>query len=361
MLFLFIRLRHLKALAVGVAVAGLLQLVGASEWLAGPSPVQAAPGPPREVQLASLYERPPSAADELAVTARLKDQEGYWSGVRDEEILAQIRTRPLKKISFNRGGSSLSFRLEMTGGWGAAFKPDQVHEQTVPRKEVAAYRINRLLGLSRVPPATCRVLSLKDLYTYMDPEQRHLFYRIQKEAKFQKGWSLAGEASYWLPQIGYLPIDQWKLRKRWIEWLKAYKTLPPRHAPLTAQISVMLIFDFLINNPDRFSGHNTMTTPDAKFLYFMDNTYSFHLFPRGGKATRHGLFRVMRFSRDFYQRLKALDAKKLRAALAAERHCPWPLLTDDEIGAVIARRDYAVQYINSMVARYGWERTMVFP
>ena len=150
-------------------------------------------------------------------------------------------------------------------------------------------------------------------------------------------------------------------RKQWAEWLKAYKALPGEHAALTAQISVMLIFDFLINNPDRFSGNNTLGTPDSRFLYFMDNTYSFHPAPRAGAMARMGLARVQRFSRRFFQRLKALDEPRLRAALGADRSCPWPLLTDEELRAVIARRDHVVQHVNAVVARYGWERTMVFP
>lgn len=361
LLFLFLRLRYLRALLVGLGVAGLLSLLGFSGSKLHSEPGKPEPGPPREVQLASLYEKPLAGPGEAGASAQLRDREGYWMGTPDEEILAQLRRRPLQKLTFNRGGSSLSFRVELRGGLGASFKPDQLHEQTVPRKEIAAYRINRLLGLSRVPPATCRVLTLRDLYTYWDPERRHLFFRIQREAKFFKTSLLAGEMSTWIPQIRYLPIDRWSHRKDWQEWLKAYKSQPSRHAALAAQISVMVIFDFLINNPDRFSGHNTMSTPDGKFLYFMDNTYSFHLLPEGGKVARDALVRVQRFSRRFYQRLKALDEKRLRAALAGERHCPWPILTDEEIQAVLARRRYAIGHINRVVARYGWERTMVFP
>jgi hypothetical protein len=212
-----------------------------------------------------------------------------------------------------------------------------------------------------VPPATWRVLSLKELYTYVDPAQRHLFFRIRKEARFRRGGALAGEVSFWIPEIKYIPIDRWKARQRWYQWLKAYKRLPPEFAEATAQLSVMLIYDFVINNPDRFSGYNTMGTPDAKFLYFMDNTYSFHPLPHGGKVARTGLMRTQRFSRRFYRHLKALDLPRLRAALRVDREAPWPLLTEEELRAVIARRDYAIQHINAVIARYGWEKTMVFP
>ncbi|MDY0004104.1 MAG: hypothetical protein RBU30_22590 [Polyangia bacterium] len=359
-LFLFLRLRYLRALLIGLGVAGLLTLVGATGGKTRTAQ-GAEPGPPREAQLASLYEEPDQEPTEQWTSAQLKDRAGYWAGTPDSEILGKLRKSSIRKISFNRGGSSLSFKIELSGRMAAAFKPEQIHEQTVPRKEVAAYRINRLLGLSRVPPATCRTLTLRDLYTYMDPEQRHLFFRIQKEARFLQAGNLAGEVSYWIPQIRYMPIDRWSYRENWHQWLKAYKKLPARWVSRTAQLSVMLIFDFLINNPDRFSGHNTMSTMDGKFLYFMDNAYSFHLLPRGGKVARGNLERVQRFSRSFFARLKSLDEKKLRAGLDEEAGCPWPLLTDEEIKAVLDRRRFIIQHVNAVVARYGWERTMVFP
>ncbi len=315
----------------------------------------------RAVLLASLYRRPlPSEAEIPSETLR-RDRPGYWNGIPDAKLLERIRTQPIRRITFNRGGSSLSLRLRLADGSSAAFKPEQIHMQTVPRKEIAAYRLNRLLGLSRVPPATWRVLTWRDLYSHMDPRERRFFFRIKKEARFRKGGRLVGEVSWWIPKIRYIPIDKWKARKRWHQWLKAYKRLPPRYAEVTAQLSVMLLFDFLINNPDRFSGYNTMGTPDTKFLYFMDNTSSFFPHPRGGKNARTGLQRVQRFSRKLVRNLKALTLERLRKAMAQPAGAPMPLLSERELRMVIARRDHAVQHINWVIARYGWEKTMVFP
>jgi hypothetical protein len=195
----------------------------------------------------------------------------------------------------------------------------------------------------------------------LGPRDRHLAFRIRKEAKVRKGRKLAGEVSWWIPRIRYIPIDRWKARKRWYQWLKAYKRLRPRHAEAAAQLSKLCIFDFLINNPDRFSGYNTMATPDFRFLFFMDNTYSFYPLPRGGRRARNGLHRVMRYSRSLVRRLKGLTYARLKRAMAVKEGAPWPLLTEPELRAVIARRNYAVQVINRVIARYGWEKTMVFP
>lgn len=355
-----LRLRYLPAAVIGVGVAGVVSLLGSIE-----DRVRAAPGraanQAREVYLASLYVQPSPAGARGSEASPLRDRTGYWNGVRDRKLLRRIQRQPIRKISFNRGGSSLSLRLHLADGSSAAFKPEQIHPQTVPRKEIAAYRLNRLLGLSRVPPATWRVVTLKELYTHVDPEQKHLFFRFRKEARFRKGGRLAGEVSWWIPRIKYIPVDRWKNRKRWYQWLKAYKRLPERFADVTAQLSVMMIFDFLINNPDRFSGFNTMGTPDEKFLYFMDNTYAFHPLPHGGRQARSGLHRTMRYSRRLYRRLKALSYQRLERAMRVDEGCPFELLTEAEMRAVIDRRNYAVQHINRVIARFGWQKTMVFP
>lgn len=346
---------------VGTALCLSLCLLPPFEPKVRSAPAEPPSGVRREIYLAALYSKPLPSGDEIASETLRRDRPGYWDGTADQVLLKRIQSQPIKKINFNRGGSSLSLRLHLTDGSSAAFKPEQTHVQTVPRKEIAAYRINRMLGLSRVPPATWRILTLKELYSKVDPEQRHLFFRFKNEARFRKGWKLAGEVSWWIPKIRYIPIDRWKNRKLWYQWLKAYKRLDPQNVEVAAQLSVMLLFDFLINNPDRFSGFNTMGTPDAKYLYFMDNTYSFHPNPRGGKNARIGLERVQRFSRKFYRRLKELSYPRLRQELGRDQGAPWALLSDPEMRGVIARRNHAIQHINGVIARYGWAKTMVFP
>src|SRR5262245_60412857 len=81
---------------------------------------------------------------------------GTFMGMKDELLLEHIRTQPVVEARLNKGGSSISFRLTFEDGTRAAFKPLQTNPQTVPRKEVAAYRLNRLLGLNGVPPAASR-------------------------------------------------------------------------------------------------------------------------------------------------------------------------------------------------------------
>ena len=69
-----------------------------------------------------------------------------FHGVADEVLMRPIRAGRIKSIKFNRGGSSISLRIDFTNGARAAFKPRQTNPQTVPRREIAAYRLNRMVG-----------------------------------------------------------------------------------------------------------------------------------------------------------------------------------------------------------------------
>ena len=84
---------------------------------------------------------------------------GTFLGMSDEMLLERVRHQPILGMKLNKGGSTLSFRVEFADGSRAAFKPAQTDLRTIPRKEVAAYRLNRLLGLNAVPPAAPRMVS----------------------------------------------------------------------------------------------------------------------------------------------------------------------------------------------------------
>ncbi len=90
----------------------------------------------------------------------------------DELLLERVRTQPIVRFKLNHGGSSLSFRVDFADGSRAAWKPTQTNTQTIPRKEVAAYRLNRLLGLNAVPPAAPRAVSRDELLSHLHPESR---------------------------------------------------------------------------------------------------------------------------------------------------------------------------------------------
>lgn len=285
------------------------------------------------------------------------DAAGTFLGMKDELLLERMRAGEVVLAKLNKGGSSISFRLEFADGSRAAFKPAQINPQTVPRKEVAAYRLNRLLGMNKVPPATRRTLHRDELVGKLPPEAAFLATRIDAETLFDDEGFTRGEVSYWVPVIVDSHLDTLENVLAWWRWMTIGEEIPPDKVDLMAQLSSLLVFDLLTNNSDRFSGGNLMTSPDGRTLYWMDNTFGFQVEPEGHLRCRTYLFRCQKFSRKFIEAVRALDLPSLRAALEPEAG----VLSEAEIRAVLARRDVALRYVNSLINQFGEDKVFVFP
>src|SRR5688572_22278981 len=81
----------------------------------------------------------PAGVVELDIAS---DAAGTFLGMKDELLLERMKAGVVTQAKMNKGGSSISFRLDFSDGSRAAFKPEQTNPQTVPRKEIAAYRLN---------------------------------------------------------------------------------------------------------------------------------------------------------------------------------------------------------------------------
>jgi hypothetical protein len=286
---------------------------------------------------------------------------GTFMGMSDELLLDRVRTQPIVRFKVNHGGSSLSFRIEFADGSRAAWKPTQTNLQTIPRKEVAAYRLNRLLGLNAVPPAAPRVVTREEILAHLHPESVPLIPRIQAETIFGPGGKTVGTASYWIPVIkdsGFDTPDGQRLAQT---WLTHGQKIPADQVAIAAQLSNLAVFDFLTANPDRLSGGNMKMSPDGKQLYYMDNTMSFFVDPVGKAKTRDELMRVQRFSRTTVSALDRISVPTLEQVLSEETGTPYEILTPAEIKAVVARRDVVRQYVAVLVNEFGTNDVLAFP
>ncbi|MDA3862544.1 MAG: hypothetical protein PF689_01605 [Deltaproteobacteria bacterium] len=304
---------------------------------------------------------PLTLASSPQMRAQLKNKPGIWMGKKDQIHQKHIQTAKIKKISFNKGGSTISLRLVFADGSKAAFKPEQYHEQTVPRFEIAAYVINKLLGLDCVAPATWRTITKKELFSKLVVKNRYLRKRIVREIKYNKDGTIDGEVSTWIKVIIPVKLESLKWRKRWIGWVSPWGRLNRKNFAYAAQISNMIIFDYMINNPDRFSGNNTFTDKSRKKFYFMDNTYSFYPDYEDIGNARFYLNQVRRFSLEMIRKIQKFTTKSLKQELAKIKNPPWKILSDKEIKAVMTRRNILLDHINKKIAQFGWSRTVVFP
>jgi hypothetical protein len=338
-------------LAVGSvgAVRGLRQLraTTASRTVAAPDP-----GAPLGAR------RDLSSLPDLRVAL---ETTGTFLGMSDELLLDRVRTLPVARFKLNHGGSSLSFRMEFADGSRAAWKPMQTNTQSIPRKEVAAYRLNRLLGLHAVPPAAPRAVTRQELFDHLHPDSLPFLPRIKAETVFGPDGITIGTASYWIPIIKDSGFDTPDGRRQTQAWLTQGQPVPMDQASMAAQVSTLIVFDFLTANPDRYSGGNMKMSPDGKQLFFMDNTMSFYVDGDGYERNREVLFKTQRFSRALYQALDRVTIGNMQRALAEELGTPYEILTPAEIAAVVSRRGVVQRYVASLIAQHGDRNVLVFP
>lgn len=329
-------------------VAHLRAVVAARSAVAGATATAALPGPREDL----------SSLPDVRVAL---ESSGTFLGMSDELLLERVRTQPIVRFKLNHGGSSLSFRVEFADGSRAAWKPTQTNTQTIPRKEVAAYRLNRLLGLNAVPPAAPRAVSRQELLSHLHPDSLEALPRIEAETVFGPNGKTIGTASYWIPVIKDSGFDTPAGRQLGQTWLSQGEAVPADQVRMAAQLSDLVVFDFLTANPDRYSGGNMKMSPDGTQLYYMDNTMSFFVDPNGIPRNREVLLRTQRFSRALYQALARITIPMLQKALTEEVGAPYEILTPAEIAAVVARRDVVRHHVDGLIAEFGERKVLVFP
>ena len=349
------------ALTAGLAVGGLWASEKAQEGLTkeaqaatelpSPAPVDVRPSP-----------TPITPHTELEVPAETPTM---FLGVADDVLLAPLRDSPIKEVKFNKGGSSISLRIDFENGARAAFKPRQTNWQSVPRREVVAFRINRLLGLGSVPPAIGRRFQLSELLGALHPESRFFRPRLKAEMIQSDGW-VTGELSWWIPVIERGKVDGFEIDSMegivsWKRYLAIGAKIPDRDLVLIQQISDMVLFDFIISNPDRWSGGNARVSEDQRVLYFMDNTLSFGDRPDGHPKARTYFERSQTFSRSLVARLRTLRESEVRDVLKRDVEPFDYFLRDAEIKALLSRRDRALEYIDTLIRQYGEDAVLAFP
>jgi hypothetical protein len=342
------------SLLVGAGLAGVTGVAHVRTMLAAPAAApRAAEGPAPALRSRGEL----SALPDMRVSL---ESSGTFLGMSDELLLSRVRTQPMVRFKLNHGGSSISFRVDFADGSRAAWKPAQTNLQSIPRKEVAAYRLNRLLGMNYVPPAAPRAVSREELLTRLHPDSMNALPRIQAETVFGPLGKTIGCASYWIPALKDSGFDLPAGRQQTAAWLTVGERIPVEQRSIAAQLSDLVVFDFLTANPDRYSGGNMKMTPDGSQLFFMDNTMSFFLGAEGQRNLPN-LLRTQRFSRSLYDALDRISIPTLERILSEDVGGPYEILTPAEIKAVVARRDMVRTHVDALVAEFGPKAVFAFP
>src|SRR5262249_12794006 len=138
-------------------------------------------------------------------------------------------------------------------------------------------------------------------------------------------------------------------------------SIPEDQRALAAQISTMVVFDYLSGNWDRWSGANVGWLRDKNFLLYMDNDGAFFdPPPKGPMDVQLALIRgTDRFSKRFVKSMRELDPEKLKAALGEEMP-GTPLFTPTVLNQVEERRKQALAAIDDKVKANGESETFFF-
>lgn len=261
-----------------------------------------------------------------------------FRGELDDKILTRICSAEVKSLRPLGGGASIKLRVTFADGSQAAVKPNQVRI-TRYRAEVAAYRVGRHLGLGVVPPSCVRVFTKEQLVANMPKELRE---RMDQELLVEPDGTVKTAVIQWVPGLRNLRLEQadW-----WRPLLKINEPIPAGKQKRIAEISVLLLFDYLLLNHDRWSGGNT--TEAGGDMIFIDQGAGF------GPDKRHGHSRLMlktlkwseRFPRWLVQALFRLDLPLLRRELSE-------LLTDDEWKSFVYRVEHARAYLKALKKQY---------
>jgi hypothetical protein len=238
----------------------------------------------------------------------------------DAEIEAFLAEAEIVKTSSIPTGTTLPRKLTLKGeGFEAfaVFKNIDIERRKVTEKingrkhfslvwhdsyryDIAAYEIDRLLGLDRVPPVVPRAIKQN-----------------------------SGAVSIWLAKTVTATDLALKL-----------KVDPPDQERWNQQRLIMQVFDNLVANRDSNLG-NHLIDPNWR-LWFIDCTRCFGV----TKKIYYPLEKISHCERGLWRGLKSLKEEEIQESLA-------PHLEQPEIKALMARRDKMVQHFQKLIDERG--------
>jgi hypothetical protein len=368
---------------------GLLVLAGGcveSARSADAPPEMKMPGTHTEVARAvALPEEAPEAATAPAeapprgvpaeAEAFFEDPDQPW---RDALVM-----QPIKRAERGRGGRSLGFKITLADGHKGYFKPDQSFSAANWFGEVASYHLDRMLGLGRVPCVVSREFSWSELTGAAGSDSRTKEVVVTNgkvRGAFvawvsgglatlpeKPGWERWVRVKYW-PSTSVSPFQRpavWKqqlllVRRHGDNWRSKEERLRrrnlqpvPDREDRPAELSDLLVFDYLTRNQDRWGGGNAnvLVRGAGGPLVFLDNGAAFEPGEVRPNLMEARLHVVQRFRRGTIAAVRAFDVQRFKTRLAGE--VVQPVLTQTQIDGLLARRTGLLEWVAEMERIHG--------
>ncbi len=257
---------------------------------------------------------------------------------------AEIRGE-IKKLT---GGNMIKyvFRLEdgSRDGLKVVLKPEQAGDWGDWRYEVAAWHLDQALGYGLVPATAIRELPMS-LFDLSDPKIAELLRPGQKEAP-RPDERLCGAVQVWVAESRVADEGE---GRAWADAMLTELGSPGTAIkdPAVASFFVrMVIFDFLLSDPDRYSGGNLLKDSTGRF-WAIDNAGAFV----GCVRPRTDLNKLKRFEKEAVQRLRKLNRKELRTKLAG-------LVSERQLRQLWKRRGEALDRVHELGDKLGKKRVL---
>ena len=294
----------------------------------------------------------------------------------DSARVEALRTAAIREVSKGKGGRSLAFRITLEDGTQGYFKPKQSFSAAHWYSEVAAYYLDRELGLGRVPPTTGRRIQWSDLRGAAGNDER------VSELGIAEDGSVKGAFIWWIPE----PLKRLRMGRSWERWVRVQRTLPitpyqrpvdyradlrgrpgvreatdpsrpiagtPDNEERPAELSDMILFDYLTQNVDRWGGDftNVRTRGLGGPLIYLDNGAGFWLGEQRLGLMEARLKALQRFRRATVDAIRNLDIERFAARLRADPLAP--VLNQKQLDGLAERRRAVLEHVDALIARFG--------
>lgn len=330
-------------------------------------PEPAAPGRAPEPPL--VVSAPPEAE------AFFTEPDGPW---RDALVI-----QPIRRVERGRGGRSLGFKITLADGHKGYFKPDQTFSAANWFGEVASFHLDRMLGLGRVPCVVSREFTWTELVgaAGRDPRKEEVVVTngkvrgafvawvsgglapLPEEPGWErwvrvKNWPSASVSPFQRPAVWKHQLDQ--VRRHGDNWRSKEERLRRRNLQAVpdredrpAELSDLLVFDYLTRNQDRWGGANAnvLVRGPAGPLVFLDNGASFEPGEVRPGLMEARLHVVQRFRRGTIAAVRAFDVERYKRRLAGE--VVQPVLSSTQIDGLLARRTGLLEWVAEMEKIHG--------
>lgn len=343
---------------------------------------------PRVVAATSEFQAtPPERSDEAAACAPSETPappapESFF-GEPDAPVRAALASGKIGRIDNGRGGRSIAFRITLSNGQRGYFKPEQTFSSSNWFGEVAAYHLDRLLGIGRVPVAVSRSFSFEELEptAQADSRMNEMIVRDGQVAGAFVAW-VTGELAPMESREGWeswLRVEHWATTAvspfqrpaLWLQDLKMFRAQgegwrsaeervrlrelkpEPDRDDRPAELSDLIVFDYLTRNLDRWGGNNANVLVRGVNgpLVFLDNGAGFVANVARPALAEARLRVLQRFRRSTIAAVRAFDLARFESRLA--REVVQPVLRRGQIQALAARRNALLAHVAALEAEHG--------